>query len=417
MTDAATPKMGAMPAESGARAAARIQWLALILCGMTVFVEGYDAQFMGYVVPGIATDWVVSPQSLTPALASGLFGLMLGAFFIAPLADTYGRRKLVLYSVAAFGILTIATAVAHSLPVLVGFRFFTGLGLGAAMPNAIAMTAEFSPPGKRVAAVSIMFAAFSVGAAFGGAVTAALMPSYGWQSVFIFCGAMALVLLPILIAAMPESYAPQGELKAKIPVGQLFAEGRARITILLWVIFFVNIMELYFITSWLPTTLNAQGIPVRDAVIATSLVQVAGAGTAFVLGPLVDRYGPQWLLPLTFLIGAICIAAMGLVGSSVAISMVTAFGIGIGTVGAQNGNNGVAAKFYPTSIRATGVGWALAVGRIGSILGPSIGGILLATKVDMRTIFLFAAIPPLVAAAAYLFMGRPPELAGNDPDA
>src|SRR5712671_57527 len=164
MTDAATPKMGAMPAESGARAAARIQWLALILCGMTVFVEGYDAQFMGYVVPGIATDWVVSPQSLTPALASGLFGLMLGAFFIAPLADTYGRRKLVLYSVAAFGILTMATAVAHSLPVLVGFRFFTGLGLGAAMPNAIAMTAEFSPPGKRVAAVSIMFAAFSVGA-------------------------------------------------------------------------------------------------------------------------------------------------------------------------------------------------------------------------------------------------------------
>ena len=92
----------------------------------------------------------------------------------------------------------------------------------------------------------------------------------------------------------------------------------------------------------------------------------------------------------------------------------TAFGIGIGPVGAQNGNNGVAAKFYPTEIRATGVGWALAVGRIGSILGPLIGGVLLATKVDMRTIFLFAAIPPLIAAVAYLFMGRPPELAGSE---
>src|SRR5262249_37540400 len=146
--------------------------------------------------------------------------------------------------------------------------------------------------------------------------------------------------------------------------------GRARITVLIWVIFFTNIMELYFITSWLPTTLNAQGISVQAAVIATVLVQVAGAGTAFVVGPLVDRYGPQWILPMVFLLGAICIGAMGLVGSSVAIAMVTAFGIGIGTVGAQNGNNGVAAKFYPTEIRATGVGWALAVGRIGSILGP-----------------------------------------------
>jgi AAHS family 4-hydroxybenzoate transporter-like MFS transporter len=411
MTDAATPKSVAMPT---GQSAGGIQWVALVLCGMTVFVEGYDAQFMGYVVPGIASDWGVRPPVLTPALTMGLFGLMLGAFFIAPLADTFGRRKIVLYSVAAFGLLTVATAAAESLPVLVGFRFLTGLGLGASMPNAIALTAEFSPPSKRVSAVAIMFAAFSIGAAFGGVVTAALMPSYGWQSVFIFCGAMALVLLPILIVAMPESYAPGAGAKAKIPVGELFAQGRARITILIWVIFFLNIMELYFITSWLPTTLNAQGLSVTAGVIATTLVQVAGAATAFIVGPLVDRYGPQWLLPLVFLLGAVCIAAMGLVGSSVAIAMVTAFGIGIGTVGAQNGNNGVAAKFYPTAIRATGVGWALAVGRIGSILGPLIGGILLATKVDMRTIFLFAAIPPLVAAAAYIAMGRPPELAGSE---
>src|SRR5215831_8863999 len=406
MTDAAAPKVGAVPV---AASGGRIQWLALILCGMTVFVEGYDAQFMGYVVPGIAADWAIRPPALTPALTMGLLGLMFGAFFIAPLADTYGRRKLVIYSVAGFGILTVATAVAQTLPVLVAFRFFTGLGLGAAMPNAIALTAEFSPPGKRVTGVATMFAAFSIGAAFGGVVTVALMPSYGWQSVFIFCGAMALVLLPILIVAMPESYAPGAGAKAKIPVGQLFAQGRARVTILIWVIFFLNIMELYFITSWLPTTLNAQGLSVTAGVIATTLVQVAGAGAAFVVGPLVDRYGPQWLLPLVFLLGAVCIGAMGLVGSSAAIAMAAAFGIGIGTVGAQNGNNGVAAKFYPTSIRATGVGWALAVGRIGSIVGPVVGGILLATKIDIRTIFLVAAVPPLVAMGAYLAMGRSPQ--------
>src|SRR5215467_8097469 len=105
MSEAVTPKAGAMAAASDVKPAGRIQWLALVLCGMTVFVEGYDAEFMGYVVPGIASDWAVPPPALTPALMMGLVGLMLGAFFIAPLADTYGRRKLVLYSVAAFGVL------------------------------------------------------------------------------------------------------------------------------------------------------------------------------------------------------------------------------------------------------------------------------------------------------------------------
>jgi AAHS family 4-hydroxybenzoate transporter-like MFS transporter len=124
------------------------------------------------------------------------------------------------------------------------------------------------------------------------------------------------------------------------------------------------------------------------------------------MGPLVDSFGPQRVLPAAFLLTALSVAGIGLAGSEVGLTMIMAVGIGIGTVGAQNCNNGVAAKFYPTSIRATGVGWALAVGRIGSIVGPVVGGILLSTKVDIRTIFLVAAVPPLVAAGAYLAMGR-----------
>ena len=127
------------------------------------------------------------------------------------------------------------------------------------------------------------------------------------------------------------------------------------------------------------------------------------------MGPLVDIFGPQRVLPLAFLITALCVAGIGLAGSEVAFTMVMAAGIGIGTVGAQNCNNGIAAKFYPMSIRATGVGWALAVGRIGSIVGPVVGGILLATHIDIRTIFLVAAVPPLVAMVAYLAMGRSPQ--------
>jgi AAHS family 4-hydroxybenzoate transporter-like MFS transporter len=395
---------------ASAKSRGRLQWVALALCAATMFVEGYDAQLMGFVVPGIARDWGVAPASLTPAIAAGLLGMTIGAFFIAPLADTYGRRRLVLYSVLAFAILTIATAFAQSLPVLITLRLLTGIGLGGAMPNAIAITAEFSPSAKRAGTVAAMFSSYSIGAGFGGLIAAGLIPSYGWGAVFLFCGGMALLLWPLLVVAMPESYVPQGETKLKIPVGRLFGEGRAWITVLLWVIFFANLMELFFLTSWLPTTLGAEGISDAYALIATVVVQFAGVAAAFAMGPLVDRFGPQRILPIAFLIAALCIAGIGLAGSAVAFSMVMAFGIGIGTVGAQNCNNGVAAKFYPTSIRATGVGWALAVGRIGSIVGPVVGGFLLATKVDIRTIFLVAAVPPLVAAAAYLAMGRTPNL-------
>jgi AAHS family 4-hydroxybenzoate transporter-like MFS transporter len=395
---------------ASAKSCGRLQWVALALCAVTMFVEGYDAQLMGFVVPGIARAWDVAPTSLTPAIAAGLIGMTIGAFFIAPLADTYGRRRLVLYSVIVFAILTIATAFAANLPTLVVLRLLTGVGLGGAMPNAIAITAEFSPSAKRAGAVAAMFSSYSVGAGFGGLIAAGLIPSYGWRAVFMFCGGMALLLWPLLLVAMPESYVPQGEAKPKIPIAYLFSEGRARITILLWVIFFANLMDLFFLTSWLPTTLGAEGISDAYALIATVVVQFAGVAAAFAMGPLVDRFGPQRVLPFAFLMAALCIAGIGLAGSAVAFTMVMAFGIGIGTVGAQNCNNGVAAKFYPTSIRATGVGWALAIGRIGSIVGPSVGGILLATKVDIRTIFLFAAVPPLIAAAAYLAMGGTPNL-------
>ena len=396
--------------EAKPKAVSRFSWLAVGLCAATMFVEGYDAQLMGYVVPGIAREWGVAPTSLTPAIAFGLIGMALGAFFIAPLADSYGRRRLVVYSVIVFAILTIATAYATSLPVLIALRFFTGLGLGGAMPNAIAITAEFSPAKWRAWIVAVMLCFYSLGAGFGGLIAAWLVPAYTWKAVLIFCGGMALVLWPVLLVAMPESYVPTGEHKPKLPVGRLFEQGRARITIFLWIIFFANLMEIFFLTSWLPLTLSQQGLSEANSAYATSIVQFGGIAAALLMGALVDTFGPQRVLPAAFLLAALCVAGIGLAGSEVPLTMLMAVGIGAGTVGAQNCNNGVAAKFYPTSIRATGVGWALAVGRIGSIVGPVVGGILLSTKVDIRTIFLVAAVPPLVAAVAYIAMGRAPAL-------
>jgi AAHS family 4-hydroxybenzoate transporter-like MFS transporter len=195
------------------------------------------------------------------------------------------------------------------------------------------------------------------------------------------------------------------------------------------VIFFANLMELYIISSWLPTTISEQlrtacslsagegeacaQQALRWANTATGLFQIGGIVGAFLLAPLVDRYGPKWVLPAAFLSAALFIAALSLAGASVMLSLVIGFLLGIGTVGAQNCNNGIAAKFYPTEIRATGIGWALAVGRAGSILGPAVGGLLLSTGFDIRAVFLVATIPPLAAASAYLIMGSPKSLQGS----
>ena len=147
---------------------------------------------------------------------------------------------------------------------------------------------------------------------------------------------MAVLLWPVLVIAMPESYVPKDEAKPKIPIGRLFSGSRSKVTILLWLVFFANLMELFFLTSWLPTTLAVEGVSEYSAVIATSVVQFAGVAAAFAMGPLVDRFGPQRVLPLAFLIAALSVAGIGLAGSAVAFTMVMAFGIGIGTVGAQN---------------------------------------------------------------------------------
>jgi MFS transporter, AAHS family, 4-hydroxybenzoate transporter len=413
MSDAATPRAGAIAAAAHeARPSARLRWLVFGLCGVTMFTEGYDAQFMGSVVPGIARDWGVAPGDLWLTLSAGLFGLMLGAFFIAPLADNYGRRRVIIYSVAVFGVLTIAAVLAQSITEMAIFRLLIGLGLGGAMANTTALTAEFSPPHRRAFYVAIMFCSFSLGASFGGFVSAGLMADYGWESVFLVCGIMAVALLPLLIMFLPESLVKE-DAKLTIPFDKLFEEGRSRFTILIWIIFFANLMELYILTSWLPTTLNGKGIDLFWANIAVGTVQLGGVGAAFFLAWLVDLHGPRFVLPLAFLTAVVSVATLGLSGSSVVLMLLAAVGVGAGTVGAQNCNNGIAAKFYPTEIRATGVGWSLAVGRIGSIIGPAVGGLLLATGPD--AIFVFAMVPPLVAAAAYLVMGNPKELTTHEP--
>ncbi len=431
MSDALAPKQAVLSAASASVAPqAGFRWIPILLCAATMFTEGYDAQFLGSVIPGptgLASEYGVAPGAMWPALSSGLAGLMIGALLIAPLADSIGRRRVILFSVFVFSVLTVASIWAESLTAMAVFRLLTGLGLGGAMANTTAMTADFSPPEKRATAVAIMFCMFSLGAAFGSFVSSWLLTDYGWRTVFLFCGVMGLALLPLLFLALPESIPVKEGARLSIPAGKLFAEGRTRVTLLFWIIFFANLMELYLITSWLPLTISAQLSPLcagtegdacrqqllSSANFASTLLQVGGIAGAFMLAPLVDRFGSRLVLPGAFLSAAVLMALLSSAGTAVTLIYAMAFALGIGTVGAQNCNNGNVAKFYPTEIRATGVGWALAVGRNGSILGPAVGGLIIASGLPMQSIFLVATVPPLVAAAAYLAMGNPPELKGR----
>src|SRR5882724_8062928 len=177
----------------------------LLTCAAVLFLDGFDTQAIGYVAPALAKEWGLSKGSLGPVFSAGLFGLMIGALVFGPLADRIGRRKIIIFSTLAFGIGTLATSIIDDVDSLLAIRFLTGLGLGGAMPNAVAMTSEFSPRRRRATMVMIMFCGFSIGAALGGFLAAALIPQFGWRSVFVVGGVAPLLLVPILVLRLPES--------------------------------------------------------------------------------------------------------------------------------------------------------------------------------------------------------------------
>jgi AAHS family 4-hydroxybenzoate transporter-like MFS transporter len=413
------------------------QVLVAALCAAVVFMDGFDAQAIGYVAPSISKSWGLRPGALGPVFGAGLFGLMLGALVCGPLADRVGRKAVIVGCTLAFGICALLTATADSLTSLLVWRFLTGLGLGGAMPNAIALTSEYSPQRSRATMIMVMFCGFSIGSALGGVLAAKLIPAFGWSAVFLVGGAVPIAFAPVLWLVLPESIrllALKGNHDRQVaalfsrvnptlafddkarftvheaqlhgfPVAHLFRETRAPATLLLWVMFFMNLLDIYFLVSWLPTVIRNAGIALERAVIATAMLQVGGVIGTLVLGRLIDRFSPYHVLAVAYFLAAVFIACLGSAGSSVELIMALVFCAGFCVVGAQIGANALAATFYPTFIRSTGVGWALGIGRIGSIIGPVVGGILLSLKWDTASIFFVGAIPVLIAAAAASGMG------------
>jgi MFS transporter, AAHS family, 4-hydroxybenzoate transporter len=409
----------------------------LLTCAAVLFLDGFDTQAIGYVAPALAREWGLTKGALGPVFSAGLFGLMIGAILLGPLADRIGRKRIIILSTLAFGICALATAFVHDVNALLAIRFLTGLGLGGAMPNAIAMTSEFNPRRRRATMVMIMFCGFSVGAALGGLLAAALIPHFGWRSVFVAGGIAPLLLVPVLALRLPESvrflaltgradeevarllrsinpmavFAPATRFVVQepelpgIPVVHLFRDGRSPVTLLLWVVFFMSLLDLYFLSNWLPTVLNDLGASVSTSAAIGSMLQVGGVVGTFALGSIIDRFSFR-ALALVYFVAVFAVGAIGQLGHSIVLVTMAIFAAGFCIVGGQIAANALAAGFYPTPVRASGVGWALGIGRVGSIVGPLVGGVLLTMKWSTGAVFMAAAAAALCAALSAFALSR-----------
>ncbi|HVB34228.1 MAG TPA: MFS transporter [Patescibacteria group bacterium] len=415
----------------------RFQIIVIILASAIMAIEGYDMQVLAYAAPAIIKEWGVSKAYFGPVFGFGLFGYMLGATLLASLSDRWGRKKLIIAGLLFFGLFTFAAAYSASLNDLLILRFIAGLGLGASIPTVIALAAEYMPSRFRATAIGLMFIGYNIGAAGGGFIAAKFIPSFGWPSVFQLGGIVPALLAFTLIFALPESIrflvlkggrrerisallgrlAPSQifdpgskfilseENQRGLPVKHLFTDGRAIMTSLLWLAFVASLMGHYFLTSWLPTVLFDAGVPLAHAVIATALLHVGGIVGSLLVGRLLDKHGIVAVavafaiaVPLTVLIGA--------VGTSEMLLMTLVFLSGVCLLGGQVGLNAVSGSVYPTYIRSTGAGWAFGVGRIGSIIGPVLGGILISLKPPDLLLFAYAAIPILLCTGATYLLSR-----------
>jgi len=386
--------------------------LTLGLCFVVALLEGLDLQSIGVAAPRMAREFGLSVSQMGLAFSAGTFGLLPGAMLGGRLADRIGRKRVLIMATALFGVFSIGTAHAWDFWSLVAIRVATGMGLGGAMPNLIAICSEAVPGRLRNTAVSIMYCGIPLGGAIAALIGIVSAGDSGWRHIFYVGGLGPLLVVPLL-RMLQESGRfdrPEGRFVKPPPVAwALFSERRAAATCCIWISYFFTLIVLYFLLNWLPSLMVANGLSRAQAGVVQIVFNIGGGAGALGIGMLMDRGRPRAVVSGMY---AGIIVALATLAAAAGMTWMAfgAFLAGLFVIGAQSVLYALAAAYYPIAVRGTGVGAAVAVGRLGSIAGPMLAGQLLAMGKNASTI-IGASIPITIisAIAALLLLQRPAE--------
>jgi len=405
-----------------------LQLRVAALCTLIQICDGYDVNSIGVSVPSLTHAWNLPGPAFTTAFLWSSIGIMVGALSAGPIGDRIGRKPLLLASLTIFGLASLLTAVAGSILTLSIMRFFTGLGIGGAFPGAATLTGDYAPQRYRATMIMVSFTGAPIGGFICGQLAGVLLPTLGWPSVFVIGGVFPLILVAALALWLPESprfLAAKGRLSPRQaavlqrleitpgeiaaaevdvasgnPIKMLLGRGFALQTVLMWIIFFCSLMNLFLFVYWLPEVLHLTGMTPAAAARATSYRELGAIFAVLYLGLMIDRSGPERALAWNYAAGIVFIALIALVAMPYLLLIAVIFFSGMTIIGSQTGANAACGKLYPARMRTSGLGWALGIGRLGGILAPILGGWLLARGMPPREIFLSACGFALIAAVA-----------------
>lgn len=411
---------------------APLQWLVFLLGFLVFFCDGLDTGIIGFVAPSLLDAWGITKPQLAPVLSAALVGMSIGAIISGPLADKFGRKKVIVTTTLLFALFTILCGFATSTNDLMVYRFITGVGLGAAMPNISTIVSEYMPNKRKAFLTGIAGCGFMLGISCGGILSAFLLESLGWAKVIIIGGVIPVILAVVLMLKLPESAqylvkknqtAQAKSILEKIQ-GQTFTsdvhfklaatetnstdESPVKQVLgkylwgssMLWLCCFMSLLVFYLLTSWMPTILKTAGFSTQQFSLIAAIFPFGGVIGATIMGYYMDKTNPTNVIKYSYFLAFLLFLLTGFVSSNIFLFGISVFLIGALLAGAQSSLLPLSAMFYPSTCRAVGVSWMHGIGRVGAILGAFFGSLIFTFELSLSGIFYVLAIPTLISFIA-----------------
>lgn len=378
------------------------------LCFAINMADGVDVTILSFIAPRLQAEWAIGPDTMGTLFSAGLIGMAIGGMFIAPLGDRLGRRAVILAALVLMSVGMFASSFAPSVPVLFAMRVLVGSGIGTVLAAMAALAAESAPADRRSLAVGVVQAGYPFAAVFTGLIVAQLLPVFGWQAMLLGAALLTVVLFPAAWAVLPHDRpSDSGLARAEAgKVGQLFGAGLRGRTIALWSAVFFGLMVLYFIVSWIPKLSIAAGLSETNGIYAGALYNAGAFVGTMSMSFLALRVPLGRLVPTMLVLAGGAMVLFGSVTMPVWATLAVAFAIGVLLQGGYNGVWPIAAGAYPERLRATGIGWAIGIGRGGAVIGPLMGGYLMAAKAPLPLLFAAYCVPLAICALAAFLVER-----------